>query len=490
MIGAVGAIAAIAYWDEQRESQAALEDFALEQATLARSVAAELHARLALAGRDAMVAAELEEQGRAPPRGLLEGYLELRVRPSREGALPAEPRAFQASLPLAGGRTVDLALSMSSLTAGFRAIDRPNAAMVLLLPPGAGQFHAADGRVVASEELRAALERGEASLRLPRPQAAALGLPRRTAVAGLAWVDGGRLGRWGVAVVANAQRQRDREWRARWRLLLAVLVAGGLVLAFGGLALRKQRKEMELERGLAIAELQRRRDERLERADRAATLGTFAMGIAHEISTPLGVIAGRAEQLLAQVSSDERAVRAARAIVEQTDRIHQVIRAFLGLARGDSPPDQDISPPEIVAGATALCEHRFARAGVTLEAEVPDGLPPVRGDPRLLEHALVNLLLNACDACEPGGRVRLEVGGGDTVSFAVSDDGIGIARSDAARATEPFFTTKPNGAGAGLGLAIVSEIVKHHRGRLAVGPRAPRGTVARIELPADGRRPA
>jgi len=487
MVAAVGAVAAVAYWDEERESAAALEEFAGEQATLARSVAGELEARLDVARRDALVAAESARQGRSPPRAILDGYLSLRVRSSGE-APPAsreDPRTFAIRVPVPEDRAVDLALTMTDLVAALTSVERPQSLMVLLLPPGEKRFHATDGRVLESGEILEGFERGTAWIRLPPPRSAALGLPPRTAVAGLAWVDAGRLGRWGVTVVANAQRLRDRERRARWRLALAVLLAGGLVLSFGGQALRRQRKELELEREFAIAELERRRDERLERADRAATLGTFAMGIAHEISTPLGVIDGRAEQLLAHLGSDERAGHAVRAILDQTDRIHQVIRSFLGLVRGDAPAAQDLAPAEISSQALALCEHRFARAGVRLEASVSERLPPIRGDPRLLEHALVNLLLNACDACERGGRVDLEVRGGSEVTFTVSDDGVGLAQGESERVTEPFFTTKAAGAGTGVGLAIVNEIVKHHRGRLAIEPRPSGGTVATLALPAS-----
>jgi signal transduction histidine kinase len=121
---------------------------------------------------------------------------------------------------------------------------------------------------------------------------------------------------------------------------------------------------------------------------------------------------------------------------------------------------------------------------------VPRGLPLVACEPRLLEQALANLLLNACDACRPGGLVGLDVRGDvEKVAFVVTDDGEGISTESAARVFEPFFTTKPPGSGTGLGLAISSEIVKHHRGTLTVEPR-PRtaGTRACIEVPAVQRK--
>jgi signal transduction histidine kinase len=157
------------------------------------------------------------------------------------------------------------------------------------------------------------------------------------------------------------------------------------------------------------------------------------------------------------------------------------------MARGDAPAARDLAPGEVARRALALCEHRFARAGVSLVGDLPEGLPAIRGDASLIEHAIVNLLLNACDACERGGHVQLAVEPGQAVGFVIADDGAGIERVDALRITEPFFTTKPSGKGSGLGLAIVAEIAKHHRGTLTLTARVPRGTVARLEIPAAGR---
>jgi signal transduction histidine kinase len=208
------------------------------------------------------------------------------------------------------------------------------------------------------------------------------------------------------------------------------------------------------------------------------------MGIAHEVSTPLGVIAGRAEQLMPKVEGDERAARSVRAILDQSDRIRRVIRAFLDLVRGGAPALREETPASVLEGAVGLVEHRFAAAGVTLDKPTTPELPALRGDVPMLQQALVNLLLNACDACARGGRVVASVArDGDRVTFSVTDDGRGITTEEAARATEPFFTTKAPGAGSGLGLAIANEIVKLHRGKLTLAPAVPRGTLATITIP-------
>jgi signal transduction histidine kinase len=261
-------------------------------------------------------------------------------------------------------------------------------------------------------------------------------------------------------------------------------LAAGLVGAFGGVAIWRQRRELRLEQKLALAALAREREVRRGRLDKAATMLTLASGVAHELGTPLGVIVGRAEQLLERPGNDERSQRALRAILDQAGHINEVVRGFLELARGSRPALQSVAPDRVVAAALDLVAHRYAQAGVLLEAQLPGDLPALECEPRLLEHALVNLLLNACDASSRGGRVEVRVEReGPSLCFSVVDDGPGIPEADAARATEPFFTTKPQGKGTGLGLAIVAEIAKSHRGSLRLTPAAPHGTRAAVALP-------
>jgi signal transduction histidine kinase len=417
MIIILAAIAGASYWDARRESEAALQDFADEQTTLARALAA-----------------------------------------SAGGAGDGE-----------------------AFLAGLRSVERERSLVLVVRRAGDARLRTTSGGSVSSPLVAAALDRGEPAVRIPRDDAPAFGLPRRTAVAGLA-----RAGGWDVVAVATAQRQRDREFWARRRSVLSVFTAAGLVLAFGGLAMRKQRKELVLERELALEAARRARDERLERASRAAVMGTLAMGVAHEIATPLGVIAARAEQVAAKVQGDgdERLKASLQTILGQIDRIKQVIGGLLGLARGDAPTAERIEPARVIDEAVGLTEHRFGKSRVRLRREVDADLPAVLGDPRLLEHAVVNLLLNACDASRPDDEVTVRVRRVDAdVEIAVEDAGTGISPADVDRALEPFFTTKARGEGHGLGLAVAQEIVSSHRGTLALAPRAPRGTRAAIRLP-------
>ncbi len=432
MILAVALIAAVASWDAQNEAAAALSDFGTEQAALAKSAAETIEARVDTSESTTSTLSQIVD---------------------------AAPRVTQVGTSI-----------------------------ILVSAPGSDLWSTQDGRKVQLPFI--ASDRHDGWARLSRPEAAGLGLPARTAIAGFATVEIGKQ-IWRVAVVTSAERERDRERRAQGRLLLSVLLAGGLVLAFGGLALRNQRKELELARELAIAEVQRKLDERLVRADKLATLGALAIGVSHEVATPLGIIVGRTEQI-APGADDVRVKRNVQVILEQCDRIDKVIRGMLALARGDSPLLERVEASSIALKATELVAHRFVTAAVTLGSDVADDLPRIACEPRLLEQAIANILLNACDACEAGtGHVELRVeGDAARVAFIVTDNGKGIAQESMARVLEPFFTTKRAGEGTGLGLSIANEIVRHNRGTLTIAPRRSSssskstGTRACIEIPA------
>jgi signal transduction histidine kinase len=424
---AVALIAGIGYWSELARSEAGLADLGDAQRAVAEAAA------LALAGK-----------------------------------LAAAPRATTAELAAA---------------AGLATLERPGVRVMLAAPPPApdvgGPIVRLDGTAVQLPPLADALQRGDDVLRVDPADAGALGLPARTAMVGLSRAPGG----WSVAVAATAEHQRDRDREGRLRLLGSVILAAALLTAFGTVALQRQRAQLELQQQLAVAETARARDAELERLSRVATMAAIASGVAHELSTPLGVIVGRAEQVLGRPGIDDRTQRAATTIIEQADHIDRVVRGLLGLARGAPIALEAVVPATLAEEAAALVAHRFERAGIELRVEV-DTPSQIRGEAKLLVHAIVNLLLNACDASPTGAAVQLAVTAdhGEVV-FAVDDAGSGIAPADVARATEPFFTTKPAGQGTGLGLAIAHEIASSHRGTLRLVPRTPTGTHAEIRIP-------
>jgi len=481
MVLAIAAVAALAWWDARREAQASLDDFAEEQARLADALSRVLAERLAIVERDALDGARDLRPGQA--RAAFRD-LDLRRALPDEPPAPRSPGEIRFRLARGGGAdAVDVGVPVARLVTSLKSAEHPGAVRVLLTPPGADAPLGLDGAPVPPAVARALEPRGP-SVRLPRELAVSLGLPARVAMAGVADVDAGALGSYRIAVVTTARGEREREERASIRPILSVTVAAGLVLVFGGLAVRRRTRELELSHALELAARETARDEALARADKLATLGALATGVAHEVSTPLGVILARAEEL-SRRAPDDRGRKAADLIVSECGRIDRVVRGMLGLARGGSPDLVRTAPSRLAGEAAERVSHRFDKAGVELRVDVGEDVPDVACDPLLFGQVLVNLLLNACDACETGGRVDLSVAAAeDVVRFVVVDDGVGIDPDAAARAAEPFFTTKPEGTG--LGLAIASEIVEHHRGRLAIAPRADgRGTRAVVELPAE-----
>jgi two-component system NtrC family sensor kinase len=435
MLAAIGAVFAAAAWSASVERAAAFADFSHEHTALATMVAVDFEHRLG-------------ELGAAAGNG--------------------EPLSDEAVL---------------ELLQGGRRLEQRSDAMVLVARPRQAGFMTTDQRIIPSVRLRAALDGNARAVRIPRDEAVAFGLPPRSAVAGLARVGGaGDSGPWGVVVVASAERMREREDHEGWRLGLTVLVVAGLVTAFGGLARRRQRRELELQGEVAVSALLREREALLAKADKMAALAALSTGIAHELGTPLGVIVGRVEQALARSEKDPRVTSALGIVLEQVTRIQAIVRGCLALARGDAPQLVALSPASIAKHAIELVGHRFSSAEVGLTWDVDADLPNIACEPSLLEQALVNLLLNACQATPPGGEVRLHVTHASArVLFVVDDDGAGIPDDVASRATEPFFSTRREEGGSGLGLTIAREIVSHHAGTLTLAKRpGARGTRATI----------
>jgi len=352
------------------------------------------------------------------------------------------------------------------------------------IPPRPG-FSLARGGLVSSSVLEAAFARGDADVVLSREQAAALGLGSRIAVAGLARIEPPRGLPVRLVVAGTARFERDAIRGARSRAVAVMGLAIGLVVSFGALVLRGQRREHEVATRLANERREHERDDELARTDRLASLAALSLGIGHELSTPLAVILGRVEQLAAAPDTDPRRTKALQAIEAQVVRIQSVLRGFLSLARGDAPAMAKTSLAAVVRSAVALVEHRFGAADVRLESALQEDVY-VACDSSLLGQVVINLLVNASSASPAGGAVVVRVAGdGGEATLEVVDEGEGISAESARRAAEPFFTTRAHEGGSGLGLSIAREIVSHHGGALAVRarPSPAKGTVAIVTLP-------
>jgi two-component system NtrC family sensor kinase len=231
----------------------------------------------------------------------------------------------------------------------------------------------------------------------------------------------------------------------------------------------------------------RRTQQQLVQSAKLAAVGELAAGVAHEINNPLTCILGYAGLLLAETPPDSPAHRRLGLIESETNRARKIIHDLLHFARRREPRREPVHVQELVERALTLLQARLEQARVTVERAFDPALPPILGDSDQLIQVFMNLLANAVDAMPGGGRITVRTGAlaGDDprAMVSVQDTGVGIDPDQLGRIFEPFYTTKPEGHGTGLGLSVSRGIVQAHGGRIEVSSEPGRGTTMTVRLP-------
>jgi two-component system NtrC family sensor kinase len=251
-----------------------------------------------------------------------------------------------------------------------------------------------------------------------------------------------------------------------------------------------RRKVEEVERATErLAQAQAR----LVRSERLASVGRLAAGLAHEIGNPISALIGLEDLLLGGGLSDEEQRDFLQRMRRETERIHRILRDLLQFARPAAGYAQstDSDPGDVataVQDTSALVLPQRGMRDIELVTEVEEGLPAVSLSREQLVQVLLNLVLNATDACGPGGRVRVAAhrsGPGEArgVSIAVEDNGPGVAPEIREQLFEPFVTTKEVGKGTGLGLAVCRGLVEAAGGTITLDTSVESGARFVIELP-------
>lgn len=252
------------------------------------------------------------------------------------------------------------------------------------------------------------------------------------------------------------------------------------------------------------AETQRHNDakssleQRLAHTEKLATIGQIAAEIAHEVGTPLNVIAGRARATQKKAGDLEAVHKNAEIIAEQTARITRIIQRLLDFARrkvGPTAP-QKVNLNALTLTTMELLAGQFSAAKVKTRLVRAEGLPLVSGDGDRLQQVLLNLLLNAIQAMPDGGAIELETSAAIRqrpglelakeqlyVCIEISDTGPGIPEDRRDKIFEPFYTSKDGQGGTGLGLAVCAGIVKEHDGWIEVGDTPGGGARFRVFVP-------
>jgi signal transduction histidine kinase len=282
-------------------------------------------------------------------------------------------------------------------------------------------------------------------------------------------------------VTSRAELQARRQTE-HWRLVAigaGLLLSGAIVAA---LLLRQRQHEHVLRERLRHAEELNRLEHQLVRAEKLATVGVLTAGLAHELGTPLAIIRGRAEMLEGKTALPE-----IKTILDQSDHIASTLRQVLDFSREQPVVSQPVDIGASFRTVADLLAFKLRKKQVTLRIQASEPLPPLAADPDQLQQVLVNLVLNACDACRPGGVIRLValVDGEqpDAVRIDVVDNGCGVPAGNLDAVFDPFFTTKPKGEGTGLGLPVVASIVRNHRGQISIASREGAGTTVTLLWP-------
>lgn len=245
----------------------------------------------------------------------------------------------------------------------------------------------------------------------------------------------------------------------------------------------------ERERHLAV--------EQLRHAGRLTIIGKLAAGVAHELGTPLNVIAGHAELLTMTEPSPARISASTQTILQQTTRMTVIIRQLLDFGRKQGGERVRVNLNTLATTATKMLETMASKAGCELEIVLAPSPVEVEANVREIEQVLTNLIINAVQAMPAGGKVQVRTALERTTEsqgrsvfcgcLSVTDAGGGIAEADLARVFDPFFTTKEVGVGTGLGLSVSYGIVSDHGGHIDVQSKLGHGSTFTVRLPQSER---
>jgi signal transduction histidine kinase len=224
--------------------------------------------------------------------------------------------------------------------------------------------------------------------------------------------------------------------------------------------------------------------EQIRHADRLATIGQLAAGIAHELNNPLADILGFAQLATNTPDLPEQTYEDLVKIVKSALYAREVIKKILFFSRQPQLKQTTTNLNDLVKDWLGFIQPRCAQNDIRLSLELHRALPVICGDPSQLNQVLVNLVVNAIHAMPDGGRLTIRTHADDqSVYLAVLDTGTGIDAQIRDKIFLPFFTTKEVDKGTGLGLSVVYGIVKEHGGQISVESQVGRGSQFTIRFP-------
>jgi two-component system NtrC family sensor kinase len=223
--------------------------------------------------------------------------------------------------------------------------------------------------------------------------------------------------------------------------------------------------------------------EALAKAEQLAAVGQAAANVAHQIGTPLNLVSGYVQVMLADLSLDTRTRKRLEMMQRQIEQVTGAVRGLLDRARR-TVQRTHVEPRALIERALEIAQPRLDRNHVAVEVNVEPGLAQIDADAVQLELALLNLITNAIDAMVEGGTIAVTLSRHDDwLRLEVADSGPGVPPELLHTIFDPWVTTKPFGRGTGLGLAIARGVIGAHGGTIAAANRPPGGAVFTVDLP-------
>ncbi len=256
---------------------------------------------------------------------------------------------------------------------------------------------------------------------------------------------------------------------------------------------REHYRKTAEELGDAYQKLQRQTDvliekeEQLRRAEKLSTLGELAAGIAHEIRNPLASIKGSAEILQDPSTPQAKKEEFARVMLAEIEKLNRFVVNFLELGQFKRLNREDANLNDIIKDMLGIVDFQLKKKGIVLKTNFAE-LPHLQLDVAQMEHAILNLLLNAVSAMPNGGALSLTTAsedhaGAGRVRIDIVDTGEGIPPEHLPHVYDPFFTTKSDGTG--LGLSVVRRVISAHDGAIEIRSELGKSTRATLIIPVE-----
>jgi len=240
----------------------------------------------------------------------------------------------------------------------------------------------------------------------------------------------------------------------------------------------------------------KRLQQQMIQQEKMSAIGLLASGIAHEINNPLGVISTFAQMLAAKANDPQELRQCAEVINRNVENCKRIVQSLLSFSRVEPAKTAPADLNDCVRDAFLLTGAAIRRAGIELAQKLDERPLAFEGDRAQMQQVIVNLIINAVQAMPDGGTLGVGTGrelapsGAAALFVRVADIGCGMSPEVAARAMEPFFSTKKAERGTGLGLSICKSIIEKHGGKITFKTEEGTGTIFTVTLPEPVRQPA